>query len=327
MHALEQLVARSPNDADAWNDLAVAQLDYAAANDDVRSFASSLANADHAIALRPAHAEALFNRALALDALGLRFAAVDAWRRYLSVDAASEWATEARDRLAAANQPTRVDAWKRAGADLDRALDRGDVATIESIVAKFPLDVRTAVETVHLPAWADAYLGGNQALAQAALTRARLLSAALKKHNGDGLLEQAVRTADGGDAARAFRDYRQGRADNLVRKVKESFEHFVDAERGFAAAGNPMELSAAYYHANALVDLGRADEAGVIAKQLEKRLDPSFRSLQAHLLWQRARLTNNAGRHYESLLALREARELFDNLGEQDFADRLRSAE
>ena len=49
----------------------------------------------------PGLAGALFNRALALERLGPRTLAADAWERYLAADGSSPWADEARTRLAA----------------------------------------------------------------------------------------------------------------------------------------------------------------------------------------------------------------------------------
>ena len=93
--------------------------------------ALALVAADQALTLQPAQAEALFNRALALEALGIRFAAADSWRRYLEVDPSSSWAVEARERQRAAEMPTRDKAWKAAETELARASDRGDVAAVE----------------------------------------------------------------------------------------------------------------------------------------------------------------------------------------------------
>jgi CHAT domain-containing protein len=324
--ALEKLVAREPQNAGYWSDLAAAQLEHAAATDDVRAIARALAASDHAIALQSNSAEGLFNRGLALDALGLRFASREAWRRYLAVDTNSAWAAEARQRFTAANAPTRDELWQHETVALDRALDRQDSAAVDRIVAEFPLQARAAAETIHLPAWGDAFIAGDVALAEKALARAKLIAAALKKHNGDSLLNDAVNRL-GSDAARGFQAYRQARADNVARKIKESFDEFTGAERAFAAAKNPMELSAAYYRANAMVDLRMMEESKAAAAQLEPRVDPSYRSLHAHLLWLHARHTGDAGHHYESLLATRTAREAFERLGELDFADRLRSGE
>ena len=52
------------------------------------------------IAKNPRHADALFNRALALESLGQKDAARAAWESYLQVDATSAWADEARQHLA-----------------------------------------------------------------------------------------------------------------------------------------------------------------------------------------------------------------------------------
>ena len=323
---LEALVAREPRAAGSWNDLAVARLADGAAADDVRSIAQALAASDRAIELRPAQPEALFNRALALSGLGLRFAEVGAWRRYLAVDSTSAWAVEARERLAAASALTRDEAWKRAEGQLELALDREDVASVQRIVSAFPLQARSVAETVHLPAWGRAQLAGNVPAVQKALNRARLIATALKKHNGDGLLERSVAMLTP-DAASAFVAYGKGREDNIARLITESFDRFTEAQHGFAAAGNPMELSAIYFRANALVDLNRRPEAEAIAAQLGSRIDPAFRSLRAHWWWLQGRLATDKGRHYESLLAMRSARENFEQLGELDYAARLRIAE
>jgi CHAT domain-containing protein len=322
----ESLVAHEPTNADAWNDLAVARLQDGMLADDARSIARSLAAADHALRLNRAHAEAMFNRSLALDALGLHFAATVAWRRYLSVDADSPWAVDATKRLAASDVPTRDAAWKRAEVELGKALDRGDEREVESIVARFPQQARIATEMIHMPAWADAYLAGNTQASEQLLKRVRLIAAALKKHRGDSLLDAAAANPSAA-LARGFVAYGKGRAANVARKVAESLGHFVEAERLFESARNPMALSAAYFRANALVDLGRREESEVIADALEPRVDAAFQSLRAHLFWLRARLTNDAGRHYDSLLVTRNAREIFERLGELDYVDRLRTAE
>jgi CHAT domain-containing protein len=321
---LEALVKRNPGDAACWNDLAVARL--SSAGDDAHLMAQALAAADHALALQPEQQEALFNRALALDALGIRFASIDAWHRYLSVDPGSPWAVEARTRLQHDGGQTRDQAWKRDEPVLNAAADRLDVAAVDRLVAAYPLQARSAVEAIHLPAWANAALAGDTAASGQALRRVRILAAALKRANGDGLLDEAAAKISSESAA-AFSAYGHGRADNTARRLEMSLQHFEEAERGFAAAGNPMELNAAYFRANALVDLHRQAESQAIAAALEPRLEPSYRSLKAHLLWLRARFTAGAGRHYESLLAIQEARAAFENLGELDYSIRLRAGE
>ena len=89
---------RAPRDATAWSDLAAAQ--YAAALDGRASlYPEALAAADRALAIDARYPEALFNRALILERLGLHEQARAAWQRYLDRDPSSPWAAEAREHL------------------------------------------------------------------------------------------------------------------------------------------------------------------------------------------------------------------------------------
>lgn len=86
---LSESAGAEPSNANYWNDLAAAQLE-------ARNPAAALSAADRALSLVPAHQEALFNRAQALEALGQRTRARQAYDRYLSNDRASPWAAEAQ---------------------------------------------------------------------------------------------------------------------------------------------------------------------------------------------------------------------------------------
>ena len=93
-------IARASQDAKTWSDLAVARYASAVQARDAARFPSALAAADQALRIDPRLPEALFNRALILDRMGLSAEARRAWERYLQVDAISGWAAEARQRLA-----------------------------------------------------------------------------------------------------------------------------------------------------------------------------------------------------------------------------------
>ena len=80
---------RSPREARPWSDLAAAQ--YAAALAGRASlYPEALASTDRALAIDGRHAEALFNRALILERLGLRGEARTAWLRYLECNDSSQ---------------------------------------------------------------------------------------------------------------------------------------------------------------------------------------------------------------------------------------------
>ncbi|MDP9190814.1 MAG: CHAT domain-containing protein [Acidobacteriota bacterium] len=329
VRALESLVKRDPRNALYWSDLSAARMEDGANSNDARMSALALAAADQALTLQSAQPEALFNRALALEALGLRFAAADAWRRYLHEDQSSSWAVEARERLQVAEMPTRDKTWKVAEIDLADASKRGDVAAVERIVRTFPQDTRASGEATYLPRWAETFVSGDTTSAQQSLALARHIGAALRKVNGEGLLDEAVEVIDraSGDRskliAEAYVQYGHARKDYAARKIAESVPRFSAAERGFAATGHPMELVAAYYRANALVDGGDKDGAATLATHIERNLEPSYRSLHAYLLWLQARLVNGEGRHYETLMTAARARDIFMQMREADNAARL----
>lgn len=90
---LSALSRETPEDALAWSDLAAALMARAGPLD----AAAALDACDRALTLRPGLAEALFNRALALERMGSTSKARAAWDAYLAVDATSAWAAEAKD--------------------------------------------------------------------------------------------------------------------------------------------------------------------------------------------------------------------------------------
>jgi hypothetical protein len=98
---LEQAVEGQAPHARMLSDLAAAYLVRATRDNRQQDVAKALAAADRAVKADPSLAEALFNRAIALDRLALADEAREAWEEYLGVDDQSGWATEARTHLQA----------------------------------------------------------------------------------------------------------------------------------------------------------------------------------------------------------------------------------
>src|SRR5687767_4311581 len=86
---LQKLTSRHDAPAATLSDYA-ATLHATAAPDDALKLLMALAAADRALDLQPALPEALFNRAIILDALALRGAAAAACQKYLEVDSTSK---------------------------------------------------------------------------------------------------------------------------------------------------------------------------------------------------------------------------------------------
>lgn len=96
---LEAASQTTPTDAKILSDLAAAYLVRAERTRDTADASRALAMANRALEIERLMPEALFNRALALQASGLRDEARAAWQAYLTIDDRSGWADEARSRL------------------------------------------------------------------------------------------------------------------------------------------------------------------------------------------------------------------------------------
>jgi tetratricopeptide (TPR) repeat protein len=93
---LEQAADLAPTDAKVLSDLSAAYLARAARERQREGLDKALALAERAIKADPKLAEAWFNRAYALEKLGLGDEGRRAWEEYLKIDDHSGWADEAR---------------------------------------------------------------------------------------------------------------------------------------------------------------------------------------------------------------------------------------
>ncbi|HXH41881.1 MAG TPA: zf-HC2 domain-containing protein, partial [Thermoanaerobaculia bacterium] len=140
--ALEQ-AANGSNDPRTWNDLSAARYAVATQDEHPSQLPLALADADHALRLDPKLPEALFNRALILEHLGVRDQARKAWAAYLAVDGGSAWGVEARAHL-------------RALETVSRRFDPKmlDSVPADQLVREFPQEARTWGEGPMLASWA-----------------------------------------------------------------------------------------------------------------------------------------------------------------------------
>src|SRR5258706_14420599 len=173
--------ANGSNDAHIWNDLAAARYAVATQDEHPSQLPLALADADRALRLDPKSPEALFNRALILEHLGVRDQARKAWQAYLAVDGGSAWSVEARAHLRA----------------LETVSRRFDPKMLESmpvdqLVRAFPQEARTWGEGPMLASWADAEAANDHVRAAAILARVHAIADALTAFNGERLLEDAV---------------------------------------------------------------------------------------------------------------------------------------
>lgn len=300
---LRDATQRDPKNARAWSDLAAAQYAEAVQLGRPSAYPEALSSVDQALRIDGNLAEALFNRALILERLGLTRDARAAWQRYLDVDASSPWANEGRRRLGKLPETTGDSSFKRDLPRLESAGLRGDIGTVDAIVKQYRQQARTYAEAEHLGAW------GEHDDARA-LTIARTIGDALARISDEHLLRDAVAAIDRGDRktlAQAHALYRRGR-------IAYSRQQLADGERDlrasaelFARASSPMALVARYFAACARYDRNDYDAA---QRELEQLLAPSqnYAALGAQLRWQLA-LCHMQQDDWSSALPLVEAAE------------------
>ena len=98
----EEALKEDPNNAQIHGDLGAALLErtkVAQADGKAEELGKALQQLSIALELDPSLSEALFNRALCLDAMMAYGEAKEAWNKYLESDSISQWADEARRRL------------------------------------------------------------------------------------------------------------------------------------------------------------------------------------------------------------------------------------
>ena len=100
VNVLEESAGES-TDARVLSDLAAAYLARARQTNDPQDLMKALSTVERALGADARLAEAWFNRAEALERMGLAAQALEAWQQYLQIDAKTAWASEARLHTAA----------------------------------------------------------------------------------------------------------------------------------------------------------------------------------------------------------------------------------
>lgn len=276
--------------AAGWSDLAAAWLAKAEKEGGFAAAIDALDAAERARALDEGLPVARFNRALALGRVHLDSAVQAEWRAYRNLDHRSAWAREIERRLAAATGPARSD--------------------------RRPQEMRDALESDVLAAWAAAARRGDGTGATRALSRAESLARAIERA-GDGLYREAVdsiqASAGGGARARSLAEGHDAFASGLelfrARAVDSAAKVLAVSQRLLAASGSPMSGRAALYLAWCRFQHARYDETlSLLGAVVRSRPAQRHHVLRAHALRAQGLIHGIETRHAHALAALSHAR-------------------
>jgi CHAT domain-containing protein/tetratricopeptide (TPR) repeat protein len=319
--------AEASNDPQIWSDLSTTYIAASTQFESLELMADALTAADAALARDPRLPEALFNRALAIEKLGLRDDARIAWQHYLAVDGGSDWAREARAHMAALEpiEPF-ADVLSR---DYETLTSKSEAAF--ALARKYPEEARRWGEARILGRWAAAETRGDRNEAERHLGLARNFAKALAGVNDDRMLHRAVAAIDMADAQRrrilAAAHIALGKAHDAYNDAEQPIEAerlFAAAAEDFQAGGSPMALVARYYRGNMIYEQGRAAEALAMLEPLLAAASPDYPSLRACLLWEIGLCHGAAARWGPLIEAWKEAIAIFERLGEPSQATVLR---
>jgi len=317
-----EAAASQSKDAKSWSDLAAAR--YAAASQLGRAslYPSALAAADAALRVDPSLPEALFNRALIIERLGLADEARRAWQRYLEIDPSSHWADEARMHLADLPRSTTSSRFERDRPLLENAAARNDSTAVHTYVSADPGRARAFAESEYLASWGAALQRGDGQEAARWLAIARAIGDALAEINGETAIRDAVQAIDAAPDRRPVADahviYRTARI-AYSRGDRDAAERdFLRAAGLFETANDPMSLVARYYVAS--VRLARNDTRAARDDLERSRVSadthPSYLSLRGRIRWELGRALTADDDSAAAARMFTEGAELFRRSGE-----------
>lgn len=324
--ALLAPLATPAADARLWSDIAALRYAESRLDDDPSKLAAALGAADNAIRLEARLTEALFNRALCLESLGLREQARQAWDVYLRTDGASGWANEAREHA------RKLQATPVFQDVLERNYDRlvADNASANALVRQYRQDTRLWGETEILGRWAKAHQSGQYDEAKRHLQLARSFGRELARDRGDAMLQSLVAAIDRSNEqdraqlASAHVAFREAQRLYKNNHPADAEKIYLQADALFSSANSPGALLARYFAANSAYSLGRIDESGEKLQALLLAAPGELVAFRAQVLWQVGLVHMARTRWGQSIEALTESARLFDLLDERRFAAHVR---
>jgi CHAT domain-containing protein len=286
---LAELRVLQAETAEALTDLSAAHLERAINDDGPDEFARAYDAALRALRKQPELKEALFNRAMAADGMGLAWIARQAWDEYLAVDAHGPWAEvarEARARVAAREAENDRLALERPR--IFAAWAEKQLGDVRRIASQRPDLARELLRREALPALAAEKLAGRSL--QTSLAIALELNGIAEAVDRDPLDREAMLALERGDAELAAAHIEFAKASQALedRKVEEGAPAVLHAAAVFRRKGSPYAALGELQ--SALADHFRGNRAGLIARytSMISRHGDHYPLLRARAHWMRA---------------------------------------
>lgn len=316
------------------NDAVALRIQYSESRNDLNTLLDALQRADEAVLwnVRPQgdglqlpgnQPEALFNRGLILERLGLHGPAVESYRRSLEQSADKHWNEETIRRINRISQPSRRERWSSVRGLLEEASRRGNVREVRNLVRLFPQHARVSSEKEFLVSWARATLVGSVDENAKALAIARRIAAARRVLFADSFLADTVQEID-----RSIRERDARRVENLARGLllhdQGTTSAFDQAAEVFDAAGGPMANAARFHAIAARFDAVPIDRSLEQLRKLERGIPRGHLVLRAMIEGAIGDCLAERGELFAALETYTRTQRLFETLGETEAVASLR---
>jgi CHAT domain-containing protein len=264
LQQLNALLQSRPHDGAAWNDLSVTYLELAGDPGDSRFIARALNAACRALALDPRSSAARYNRAAALERLGLQPAAATAWHEVSQTADQPEWAEEARaheEKLRARSDDWPARLQRLTGTDAIVS-DRWLLETTD----RYRQESREALEDIVLPEWGRAVVRGERRRAETLLSRAAVIASRFAA-SGDRFLEDSLTTIQRAEPAahvalaQAHESYGRGRTLYEQTRREEALRASESARRLLDEHHSPFRFKALLETGIVYYQTGARDQA------------------------------------------------------------------
>lgn len=312
--SLLEMATRLEPSASGFSDLAAARLVYGAMRGGPKAIVEALDAAGRAAELAPTAPAALYNRALALDLLGLDDQATIAWTAFQRIDSTSAYAIEARRRIETI-------------AALAVPVPPSSEASAEELgifARKEPAAAQSLAWDVLFGEWGKAVLADDTTTSQMRFRQVESIARELRAEKRDASvssgLESILRARTSVVATRMLAN---GHATFATSQTRARANAYPLADKGFLSilASPPpspaLVARARFAHANALIYLGRPDSAAEETRRFVAHFDQTGSlSLLGRANWNIGILQLRLFQMDEGIQNVERARSLFDAAGD-----------